>query len=309
MVFNHLQKSLKTYVPLSSSRGNSGVWGVTSGERVWHEQAVWTNVWKEPQDSSGCLGTVASAEKGFEWPWDAWARFDEHDFFLDSSLSSRWPWANYVFHHRQGGLPLCLLLFQKQNMPWAPKTYMFIEVFMGYIYNLVFQVAFRSNPLFLSMGFLEVFSMGFSAAPSQLQTAGWYDIVGSDFQQGTNSVHLPHGEGGGSSRRRRPSFRWGFVGCFHGEVVQLQMWRSVDVCETQPAFFKGGKDGGIRGVKVFVYDVCAQIFHEDGTSIRSGNMNQTTLKHVQVASLLLLLFVVMTTVKCVMHTSMNNMRP
>ena len=154
-----------------------------------------------------------------------------------------------------------------------------------------------------------VFSMGFSAAPSQLQTAGWYDIVGSDFQQGTNSVHLPHGEGGGSSRRRRPSFRWGFVGCFHGEVVQLQMWRSVDVCETQPAFFKGGKDGGIRGVKVFVYDVCAQIFHEDGTSIRSGNMNQTTLKHVQVASLLLLLFVVMTTVKCVMHTSMNNMRP
>lgn len=159
MVFNHLQKSLKT---LSSSRRNSGVWGVTSGERVWHEQAVWTNVWKEPQDSSGCLGTVASAEKGFEWPWDAWARFDEHDFFLDSSLSSRWPWANYVFHHRQGGLPLCLLLFQKQNMPWAPKTYMFIEVFMGTYITWFFRWPSIQTAIF-SMGFLEVFSMGFSS--------------------------------------------------------------------------------------------------------------------------------------------------
>lgn len=152
MVFNHLQKSLKTYVPLSSSRRNSGVWGVTSGERVWHEQAVWTNVWKEPQDSSGCLGTVASAEKGFEWPWDAWARFDEHDFFLDSSLSSRWPWANYVFHHRQGGLQLCLLLFQKQNMPWAPKTYMFIEVFMGTYITWFFRWPSIQTAIF-SMGF------------------------------------------------------------------------------------------------------------------------------------------------------------
>jgi len=60
-------------------------------------------------------------------------------------------------------------------MPWAPKTYMFIEVFMGYIYNLVFQVAFRSNPLFLSMGFLEVFSMGFSShiLCLPLQEVGW----------------------------------------------------------------------------------------------------------------------------------------
>ena len=72
--------------------------------------------------------------------------------------------------------------------------------------------------------------------------------------------------------------RWGIV-----VVVSFRCEENpFDVCETRPfSFFKGGKDGGIRGVKVFVclWCVCAQIFHEDGTSIRSGNMNQTTLKY------------------------------